>query len=124
MTFVDVPVTVRVPATSANLGPGFDSLGLALSWFDEVTAEVTTSGLTFDIEGEGASALVWWSPDGSHRAWAVEGTATLGADEIARSGDRVYLELVVRGPGNVAAGVPLEAGERDGSVWALDLLRG
>ncbi|MET0767073.1 MAG: homoserine kinase [Aeromicrobium sp.] len=54
MTFVDVPVTVRVPATSANLGPGFDSLGMALSWYDEVTAEVTTSGLTFDIEGEGA----------------------------------------------------------------------
>ncbi|MFO6454285.1 MULTISPECIES: homoserine kinase [unclassified Aeromicrobium] len=57
MTFVDVPVTVRVPATSANLGPGFDSLGLALSWFDEVTAEVTTSGLTFDIEGEGADEV-------------------------------------------------------------------
>ena len=57
MTFVDVPVTVRVPATSANLGPGFDSLGMALSWYDEVTAEVTTSGLTFDIEGEGADEV-------------------------------------------------------------------
>lgn len=54
MPFVDGPVTVRVPATSANLGPGFDSLGLALTWFDEVTAEVTASGLTFDIAGEGA----------------------------------------------------------------------
>ena len=29
-------VRVRVPATSANLGPGFDSLGLALSLYDEV----------------------------------------------------------------------------------------
>jgi homoserine kinase len=29
--FVDGPVGVSVPATSANLGPGFDSLGLALS---------------------------------------------------------------------------------------------
>ena len=57
MTFVDVPLTVRVPATSANLGPGFDSLGMALSWYDEVTAEVTTSGLTFDIEGEGADEV-------------------------------------------------------------------
>lgn len=57
MTFVDVPATVRVPATSANLGPGFDSLGMALSWYDEVTAEVTTSGLTFDIEGEGADEV-------------------------------------------------------------------
>ncbi|MTB89190.1 homoserine kinase [Aeromicrobium senzhongii] len=57
MTFVDRPVTVRVPATSANLGPGFDSLGLALSWYDEVTAEVTESGLTFDIRGEGADEV-------------------------------------------------------------------
>lgn len=57
MTFVDGPVTVRVPATSANLGPGFDSLGMALTWFDEVTAEVTASGLTFDITGEGAGEV-------------------------------------------------------------------
>jgi hypothetical protein len=33
------PVTVRVPATSANLGPGFDSLGLAFAFYDEVTVE-------------------------------------------------------------------------------------
>ena len=31
MTFVDGPVEVTVPATSANLGPGFDALGLALA---------------------------------------------------------------------------------------------
>jgi homoserine kinase len=57
MTFVDRPVTVQVPATSANLGPGFDSLGMALSWYDEVTAEVTGAGLVFDIEGEGADEV-------------------------------------------------------------------
>ena len=33
-SFVDGPVTVSVPATSANLGPGFDSLGLALDLRD------------------------------------------------------------------------------------------
>ena len=32
------PVHVRVPATSANLGPGFDALGLALGLYDDVTA--------------------------------------------------------------------------------------
>jgi homoserine kinase len=37
-TFVDGPVRVSVPATSANLGPGFDSLGLALSLRDELVA--------------------------------------------------------------------------------------
>lgn len=43
-----------VPATSANLGPGFDSLGLALDLCDEVTAE-TTSGtaVTVEVQGEG-----------------------------------------------------------------------
>lgn len=32
-------VTVRVPATSANLGPGFDSIGMALDMWSEVTVE-------------------------------------------------------------------------------------
>ncbi|HPU12496.1 MAG TPA: homoserine kinase [Aeromicrobium sp.] len=57
MTLKSGPVTVRVPATSANLGPGFDALGMALSWYDDVTAEVTEVGLTFDIEGEGADEV-------------------------------------------------------------------
>src|ERR1700742_568765 len=47
-------VRVRVPATSANLGPGFDSLGLALSLHDDVDAWVTTSGLSIEISGAGA----------------------------------------------------------------------
>ena len=49
-------VRVRVPATSANLGPGFDALGLGLTLYDEVEAEVTASGLTIEISGEGAEA--------------------------------------------------------------------
>ena len=47
-------VRVRVPATSANLGPGFDALGLALSLHDEVDAWVCESGLSIEISGEGA----------------------------------------------------------------------
>jgi homoserine kinase len=50
------PVTVRVPATSANLGPGFDSFGLALSLHDIVTAEVRPAGLTIEVTGSGAAA--------------------------------------------------------------------
>jgi homoserine kinase len=45
---------VVVPATSANLGPGFDALGLALSMYDEVEAWVDASGLSIEISGEGA----------------------------------------------------------------------
>ena len=47
-------VRVRVPATSANLGPGFDALGLALALHDKVEAEVTGSGLAVEVSGQGA----------------------------------------------------------------------
>ncbi|HJU96408.1 MAG TPA: homoserine kinase [Jiangellaceae bacterium] len=65
-------VQVRVPATSANLGPGFDTLGLALDWHDVVTARVvertpTAEGMptaraaggrtTVEVSGEGAGVL-------------------------------------------------------------------
>ncbi|PUA80300.1 homoserine kinase [Nocardioides currus] len=53
-TFVSGPVRVTVPATSANLGPGFDSLGLALSLRDTLSAEVTGEGLTVEVTGAGA----------------------------------------------------------------------
>jgi homoserine kinase len=53
--FRDGPVQVRVPATSANLGPGFDSFGLALSRFDDVTAEVAAAGLVVEVSGEAAA---------------------------------------------------------------------
>ena len=56
--FVEGPVTVSVPATSANLGPGFDCLGLALDLRDELTAEVGGSGLVVEVTGEGADDLV------------------------------------------------------------------
>lgn len=49
--------TVRVPATSANLGPGFDTLGLALTLYDEVSAEATSSPTEVRISGEGAGEL-------------------------------------------------------------------
>lgn len=54
MRFAEGPVTVLAPATSANLGPGFDALGLALDLHDRVSAEITDGGLEFAITGEGA----------------------------------------------------------------------
>ncbi|MGA7131180.1 MAG: homoserine kinase [Mycobacterium sp.] len=47
-----------VAASSANLGPGFDSIGLALSLYDEIIVETTDSGLIVEVEGEGAGELV------------------------------------------------------------------
>jgi homoserine kinase len=50
--------TVRVPASSANLGPGFDSVGLALGLWDECTATVTDRpGLEVEVEGEAAAEV-------------------------------------------------------------------
>jgi homoserine kinase len=51
--FVTAPVTVAVPATSANLGPGFDAFGLALALEDEVTAQVVGTGIRVEVTGEG-----------------------------------------------------------------------
>ncbi|WP_327095753.1 homoserine kinase [Nocardia vinacea] len=52
-------VTARVPASSANLGPGFDSLGMALGIYDEIEVRTTDSGLTIRVEGEGADDVPW-----------------------------------------------------------------
>jgi homoserine kinase len=51
-----VRVHVRVPATSANLGPGFDALGLALALYNEVTAR-EADRVSVTVEGEGAGRL-------------------------------------------------------------------
>jgi homoserine kinase len=53
MGWVDGIVRVRVPATSANLGPGFDALGLALTLHDDVEAWIIGSGHSIEISGEG-----------------------------------------------------------------------
>ena len=53
-------VTVAVPATSANLGPGFDALGLALELRDEVRVRVASDdepSVTVEVVGEGAATL-------------------------------------------------------------------
>ena len=74
-------VRVRVPASSANLGPGFDSLGLALALYDEVDVAVAPDGLTVEVDGAGAGV----PRDERHlvvralrRAFAVFGDAPSG----------------------------------------------
>ncbi|MGW5455298.1 homoserine kinase [Nocardia sp. NPDC003979] len=52
-------VTVRVPASTANLGPGFDCLGMALGIYDEIVVRTTESGLAIRVEGEGADDVPW-----------------------------------------------------------------
>ncbi len=49
-------IKIRVPATSANLGPGFDCLGLALNLWNEISFE-TADRVTYQVTGEGAEKL-------------------------------------------------------------------
>jgi homoserine kinase len=68
---------VEVPATSANVGPGFDCFGLALDWRERVNLAVIEEGFRIEVSGEGAAEL---PRDESHliiRA-ALIGLADLG----------------------------------------------
>lgn len=52
------PVRVLVPASSANIGPGFDSMGLALAVYDELIAMVTEDeGVLVEVAGEGENEV-------------------------------------------------------------------
>jgi homoserine kinase len=50
-------LTVRVPASTANLGPAFDCLGLALDLWNETSFEITGDSVVVEIDGEGRDAL-------------------------------------------------------------------
>ena len=49
-------VSVRVNATSANVGPGFDSMGVAVAWADELSLTLA-EGLSVEVWGEGESVV-------------------------------------------------------------------
>ena len=57
MSFAAGSVAVRTPASAANLGPGYDTLGLALTMHDRLEAEVLDEGLEVVVRGEGADDL-------------------------------------------------------------------
>lgn len=71
--------TVSVAASSANLGPGFDSLGLALGRYDDIVVETTAEGLLVEVEGEGAGEV---SDSNDHLVVQAirRGLSALGAD--------------------------------------------
>lgn len=50
-------VTVKVPATSANMGSGFDSVGIALQLYNTVSAEETDGGLNIEVTDESAKYI-------------------------------------------------------------------
>lgn len=73
-------VKVRIPATSANLGPGFDCLGLALNLYNRIEAHEDDS-LRIDIEGEGTGLL---PADASNLAYRAMKRAFEAAGRVCR----------------------------------------
>jgi homoserine kinase len=110
-----VRVHVRVPATSANLGPGFDALGLALSLYNEVVAE-ERDGVTVAIQGEGADRL---SRDGGN---VVARGVKLAFEAAGRAFKGCALECVNRIP--TARGLGSSAAAWVGGLVAGNALLG
>ncbi|MCU1531775.1 MAG: homoserine kinase [Arthrobacter sp.] len=123
-------VTVRVPATSANLGPGYDSLGLALSLHDTLTVETLDNGeLQFELTGEGAESL---PRDASHLVMRAI-TNALERLGFRHQGLRITAENIIphgRGLGSSASAVVaavtaanalVPEASRCGKDWILQL---
>ncbi len=93
-----------VAASSANLGPGFDSLGLALALYDEITAETISGATVVEVEGEGQGQV----PSGLDNLVAVAIRRGLEAAGVAAAGLKVHCRNAIphsRGLGSSAAAV-------------------
>ena len=93
-----------VAASSANLGPGFDSLGLALALYDQISAETTTGTTVVDVEGEGEGQV----PNGPDNLVAVAIRRGLSAAGVEVAGLKVHCCNAIphsRGLGSSAAAV-------------------
>ena len=102
--FAEGTARVTVPATSANLGPGFDSLGLALDLRDELAGEVTGSGLDVEVRGVCADDV---PRDESHLVVRAM-RAAFAAMEVSPPGLRLSCDNVIphgRGLGSSAAAI-------------------
>jgi homoserine kinase len=121
--FVSRDVRVRVPATSANLGPGFDALGLALGLYDEVTARIDGTTIRVGVAGEGAEEL---PTDGTH---LVAASALAAFDRLGGRPDGLVIDCVnaipqARGLGSssaaIVAGILVARALVDGGDRLLD----
>ena len=102
--FVTGPVTVRSPATSANLGPGYDCLGLCLDLADVVSAEVTGLGTEIIMTGEGCTDL----PDDDSHLVVSTIRGAFDAWQVRQPGIRLTCDNAIpqgRGLGSSAAAI-------------------
>ena len=97
---------VRAPASTANLGPGFDCAAAALDLWNELVVESNGSGASIEIQGEGADELPL---DGSHVALRAFGLLARADGYRFRFVNRIPLE---RGRGAVEAGAEVRGRRR------------
>jgi len=104
---------VRVPATTANLGPGFDTLGLALDLYNEVEVELASQA-HIEIEGEGRDLLPLDESNMAYRA-AVELFR-----RVEGKSPRFYIRLLNRIP--IARGLGSSAAALVGALVGANAL--
>lgn len=111
-------VCIKVPASSANLGPGFDTLGMALSLFNYIEMVETGSAdeLLIEVEGEGASSI---ARDQSNVTW-------LAAREVFQIAGRYPAGLLLQLKNKIpsARGLGSSAAARVGGLLAANYLIG
>jgi homoserine kinase len=109
-------IKVRVPATSANMGPGFDSLGVALQLYNYVTVEEIDSGIEIEILDSSKKFLPQNEKNLVYRAMKE----VFEKAKYSPSGIKLTLESfipVTRGLGSSSAGIV-------GGLYAANLLSG
>jgi homoserine kinase len=113
-------VTVRVPATSANLGPGFDALGLALRLHNTLVIEPASSP-EIEIEGEGQKTL---PRDPSHLAYRAAVAVAARAEETGAAPAVQAFRLRQRNAIPLARGLGSSAAAIVGGAVAANALLG
>lgn len=113
-------VTVRVPATSANLGPGFDALGLALRLHNTVSIEPADSP-EIGIEGEGERTL---PRDASHLVYQAAAAVAARAAEVGKAPGIRAFRITQRNAIPLARGLGSSAAAIVGGAVAANALLG
>lgn len=111
-------VTIQVPATSANCGPGFDTLGLAVNLYNEATYEITDCrGFQLEVEGEGAEYL---KPFGRNLAFS----SFFRVWNAVTCGERIGLKITMKNRIPMSRGLGSSSSAIVASVYAANILAG
>lgn len=113
-------VLIRIPATTANLGPGFDTLGMTLDIWNEVEIVLSGESLSIDVAGEGENLL---SRDISNRIYQVFVDTLFGQSKNLPHGLKISCKNQIpisSGLGSSAAAV-LAGILSANALWALNM---